>query len=112
MLATIPASIYADRWSRRSSAITGGIALAACMLTIGSLYASQAVHATWGAARWVVIVAIYLFAISYSTTWAVSFRVYATEIQPARTRAPASSLSLSANWVCLFSFSSSIGIFA
>ena len=66
---------------------------------MGSLYAAGAVHADHGAARWVVIVMIFLFALVFSGTWAVCFRVYVSEIQSPKTRAGAASLALSANWV-------------
>ena len=66
---------------------------------MGSLYAAGAVHADHGAARWVVIVMIYLFALIFSGTWGVCFRVYVSEIQSPKTRAGAASLALSANWV-------------
>lgn len=74
------------------------------MFVIGSLYASGRVHASHGSARWVVVAMIYLFAMVFSATWAVGFRVYVSEIQPAKTRAGASSLSLSANWVSSTAF--------
>jgi len=96
---TIPASIYSDKWGRRTSTIVGGILLTTCMLLIGSLYASNSVHGTYGAARWVVIVTIYVFAASFCATWAIGFKIYATEIQPRATRAVASSLAQSANWI-------------
>lgn len=70
-----------------------------CMFIIGSLYAAGAVHGDHGPARWVVIAMIYIFAIVFCATWAVSFRVYTSEIQPAKTRAGAASLATSANWV-------------
>jgi hypothetical protein len=69
------------------------------MFIMGSLYAAGAVHADHGAARWVVIVMIYLFALIFSGTWGVCFRVYVSEIQSPKTRAGAASLALSANWV-------------
>jgi sugar porter (SP) family MFS transporter len=99
---TIPASIYADRMGRRASTILGGLAMVAVMLLVGSLYASQTVHGDRGLARWVVIVCIYIFAIAFSITWAISLRIYSSEIQPAATRASATSLAQSANWVSLF----------
>ena len=109
------------------------------MLLIGSLYASESVHAATGAGRWgqyiflpflfeleqrklwlsipffpldsshdyanfkiylVVLVAIYIFVIVYSATWSIAFQIYSSEIQPPKTRAAASSLAQSANWVC------------
>jgi hypothetical protein len=110
LLVTIPALIFADNkhWGRRLASITGGVVQCFCMLTIGSLYAAGAVHANRGAARWVVIVLIYIFAIIFSATWAISFRVYVSEIQSSRTRAGATSLALSANWVSNLSLEPSL----
>lgn len=99
MLTTIPASIYSDRWGRRTSTLWGGVGLATCMLLIGALYASKSVHPDTGAGRWVVFVAIYIFVIVYSATWSIAFQIYSSEIQPPSTRAAASSLAQSANWV-------------
>jgi MFS family permease len=117
-VSTIPAFLLADKWGRRASTIYGGFVLSGCMLLIGSLYASDSVHATYGAGRWVVIVAIYIFALGYSTSkasvmlkssmrtftdiraaWAVGVKLYASEIQPISTRATATALSQSANCV-------------
>lgn len=95
-LVTIPAFLLADRWGRKTSTIVGGILQAGCMITMGSIYASGKGA---GPARWVVVVMIYMFAVVFSATWAVGFRVYVSEIQPPKTRAGAASLSLSANWV-------------
>jgi len=101
LVITIPALIFADhkRWGRRVSTITGGVLQFACMFIIGALYASKSVHSDRGAGRWVVIVCIYIFAIGFNATWAVTFRIYVSEIQSPATRAGASSLALSANWV-------------
>lgn len=96
---TIPAILVADRWGRRSSTIYGGLGLFLTMFLIGTLYASGSVHADHGAGRWVVIILIYVFAIIYSMTWAVGIKVYASEIQPPRTRAAATSLGQSSNWL-------------
>jgi sugar porter (SP) family MFS transporter len=99
---TIPASIYCDHWGRRTSTIVGGVLLTATMLLIGSLYAANVVHGDSGIARWIVIACIYIFACVYCATWAISFRIYASEIQPSSTRASATSLAQSSNWVRLF----------
>ncbi|KAJ5577484.1 uncharacterized protein N7459_006448 [Penicillium hispanicum] len=99
---TIPGLIYADRWGRRSSIIYGGIGLAVTMFVIGGLYAGHAVHSSTGAGRWVVIVFIYLFAVIYSLTWAVSVKIFAAEIHPQRTRASATTLAHSSNWLANF----------
>lgn len=85
---SIPAFLFADKWGRRNSAITGGIGLSACMFLIGALYAAGAVH-PHGAARWVVIVSVFLFGLIYSATWGIVGKIYATEIQPTHVRAAA-----------------------
>jgi len=101
-LVTIPAFILADKWGRRTSTLVGGILLSSTMFLIGALYASGVVHGTHGAARWIVIILIYMFALTYCTTWAVGIKIYASEIQPPKTRAPATSLAQSSNWVVNF----------
>jgi len=40
--------------------------LFACMAVMGMLYATENVHAGTGIGRWVVILMIYIFAITYS----------------------------------------------
>jgi len=72
------------------------------MFLIGALYASQTVHSSAGASRWVVIVSIYIFAVLYSLSWAVGIKIYAAEIQPQRTRASATSLAHGSNWATNF----------
>ncbi|KAJ5953541.1 hypothetical protein N7454_000437 [Penicillium verhagenii] len=101
-VATIPGTLYADKWGRKSSIIYGGIGLAVTMFVIGSLYAGNAVHTTTGAGRWVVIVFIYLFAVIYSMTWAVSVKIFAAEVNPQRCRAATATLAHSSNWLANF----------
>lgn len=72
------------------------------MCLIGGLYAANAVHGSFGAGRWVVIVSIYVFTVVFSMTWAVSIKIYVPEIHPSRTRASATTLGHSANWVANF----------
>ncbi|KAI4605130.1 hypothetical protein J4E80_010715 [Alternaria sp. BMP 0032] len=102
---SIPATLLADKWGRRTSAICGGIILSATMLLIGSLYAANVVHSD-GTARWVVIVSVFIFAIGYVSTWAIVGKIYASEIQPTRTRATTNSMatggSFLANWLVAF----------
>lgn len=99
---TIPGLIYADKWGRRSSILYGGVVMGVLMFLMGGLYAGNAVHKSTGAGRWVVIVCIYLFSALYSVTWGISVKVYSAEIQPQRTRASATTLAHSSNWVCNF----------
>ncbi|KAH8589609.1 general substrate transporter [Bisporella sp. PMI_857] len=99
---TIPATLYADQWGRRISTILGGLGMTATMFLMGGLYAGGAVYAGEGAGRWVVIVCIYLFAVIYCISWAVSMKLYAAEIQPQRTRASATSIAHGSNWITNF----------
>ncbi|KAK1073324.1 hypothetical protein LTR33_010029, partial [Friedmanniomyces endolithicus] len=43
--------------------------------------------------RWVVIVSIFAFALSYAATWAFVGKIYASEIQPGCTRAASNSVA-------------------
>lgn len=99
---SIPAMLSADRWGRRTSAITGGVLLSGCMWLMGILYAARAVH-PYGVARWVIVTLIFVFALSYCCTWAVVGKIYASEIQTAETRAAANctaqGLGFLTNWL-------------
>lgn len=68
MAVTVPATLWADKWGRRTSTLVGGTLITAEMLIMGSLYAAGQVQADGGASRWVVIVTIYLFAVTFSVT--------------------------------------------
>lgn len=98
---SVPAFLLADRWGRRTSAITGGIGLSGIMFLIGSLYAAGAVH-PFGIARWVVVVSVFLFGLTYCATWGIVGKIYATEIQPTHVRAAANcvaqGLGFFTNW--------------
>ena len=98
---SIPAFQYADHWGRRTSAITGGAILSGCMLLIGTLYATNSVHA-YGAARWVVVVLVFVFGLAYAATWGVVGKIYASEIQPAKTRAAANCIAQGLGFVRTF----------
>lgn len=96
---SIPAFLLADRWGRRTIVGIGGLLLAGCMLTIGSLYASNSVHKDSGIGRWIVIVLIFVFALSYVSTWGFVGKIYASEIQPGHNRATANALAQALNFV-------------
>ena len=74
------------------------------MFVIGSLYASENVHANTGIGRWVVIVMIFVFAVTYTATWAIVGKIYASEIQPVETRTAANSIAQGLNFVSRISF--------
>ncbi|KAI3397843.1 hypothetical protein diail_10244 [Diaporthe ilicicola] len=96
---TIPASLWADRWGRRTSSITGGVLITVLMVLMGTMYAADLVHGSYGPGRWVVIVSIYLFAVVYNATWALGIRTFLVESLPRKTRSSASSLGQCSNWV-------------
>ena len=102
VVVTIPATIFADKWGRRSSVVAGGLNMGIIMLLIGALYAAGAVHTNTGAARWVVIVAVYVYVVFFCVSWSVSCKVYAAEVQPQRTRASATNLAHGGNWITNF----------
>ncbi|KAI0805854.1 general substrate transporter [Xylaria sp. FL0064] len=99
---SVPGFLLADKLGRRTSAITGGVILAGCMFLIGSLYAAGVVHPT-GIARWVVIVSVFAFGLTYCVSWGIVGKIYASEIQPDHTRAAATcfaqGLGFFTNWL-------------
>lgn len=72
--------------------------LSSSMLIIGALYLSNSLHA-YGVGRWVIVGSIFGFALTYCATWAVVGKIYASEIQPARTRNEANSLAQGVSFV-------------
>lgn len=70
------------------------------MYVIGGLYATDSVHKV-GVGRWVVIIGIFVFALSYVGTWGVVGKIYASEIQPARVRGAANSVAQGLGFVSL-----------
>ncbi|KAJ7131665.1 general substrate transporter [Mycena crocata] len=102
---TAGSQIFQDKWARRTQMIGGGSVIAGCMLLMGTLYASNAAQTQAG--KRTLIALIYIFIAAFISTWAVVIRVIASEIQPKRTRAPATSLaqcfSWAVNWIIAFS---------
>ncbi|KAH0436169.1 hypothetical protein CcaCcLH18_04459 [Colletotrichum camelliae] len=96
---SVPAFLLADKWGRRTSAISGGVGLTCCMLLMGILYAAGVVH-PYGAARWVVIICVFAFGLTYCATWNIVGKVYASEIQPGNTRAAANCVGTGVNFLC------------
>ncbi|KAJ3837128.1 putative MFS sugar transporter [Lentinula raphanica] len=91
---TIVCTSFMDRMGRRISTIIGGIIMGCIICVIGSIYASGADS---GSGRWVIIVCLYLFLAAFGSTWALTTRVYASEIQPLHNRAAVSSIANSCN---------------
>ncbi|OLN86169.1 High-affinity glucose transporter 6 [Colletotrichum chlorophyti] len=98
MVVTIPGTIFADSWGRRTSTLVGGAGIAFLMFLMGGLYAADRVHPDTGAGRWVVIVSIYLFAFIFNGTWAIGFRASLVESLPRETRSSGAALAQCGNW--------------
>jgi hypothetical protein len=79
-------------------AIYGGFILSGTMLLIGSLHAANAVR-SYGAARWAVIVSVFVFPIGYVSTWAIVGKIYAPEMQPTKTRPTTNSMVTGGSFV-------------
>ncbi|KAI1766319.1 general substrate transporter [Hypoxylon sp. FL1150] len=99
---SIPAFLLADYWSRRAIVTIGGILLTGCMTIVGALYASDSVSNDSGAASWVIIVLIFVFALAYVSTWGIVGKIYASEIQPAHNRATANAMAQALNFFTNF----------
>ena len=99
---TILAVFMVDRWGRRASTIGGGLVMLGCMATMAMLHATGSVHSDRGIGKWTVIVTIYVFSTGYSMTWAIGLKLFASEIQPAATRATATSIAQGANFITNF----------
>ncbi|GAA5925973.1 uncharacterized protein JCM15063_005174 [Sporobolomyces koalae] len=92
---SIAGQFYINRVGRRTIWLVGGTATATCHLLLGSLYASGAARTPVG--KWIVIILIELFAISFSSGWSLITKLYTAEIQPSRTRSAASSVGQGCN---------------
>ena len=79
LVTTAIASPFMDRVGRKTLMVTGGAILAFALITIGILYASDAVAKAAG--RWTVIALIEVYVIAFSGTWAMCCRLYASEIR-------------------------------
>ncbi|KAK7053974.1 MFS sugar [Favolaschia claudopus] len=105
VILTAGSQFFQDRWARRTQMISGGSVIAGCMLLMGILYATGAAQTQAGGRT--LIALIYIFIAAFITSWAVVIRVIASEIQPKRTRAPATSLAQcfgwAVNWIIAFS---------
>jgi len=98
LVVSVPAFLFVDKWGRRTSAIAGGVTLSGCMFLMGTLYAAGAVH-PYGVARWVAIIAVFVFGLTYCATWGIVGKIYASEIQPGHTRAAANCVAQGLNYV-------------
>lgn len=69
------------------------------MYISGSLYVTDSVHAAGDPSRWIVIGLTFIFALLYVSSWGIVCKIYASEIQPAETRAAANSIAQGHNFL-------------
>ncbi|GAA5828870.1 hypothetical protein JCM11251_005903 [Rhodosporidiobolus azoricus] len=96
----IVGTFYIDRIGRRKIWLVGGTATAFCHFVLGILYASGAGYQRIG--KWVAIIMLELYAVSFTSSWSLVTKLYAAEIQPSRTRAAAASFGQGANQLVNF----------
>jgi len=72
LIVTIFAQLWVDKWGRRFPLVGGGLAISACFLAIGALYAShggiadEEVYLSGEGSQWAVIILIYMFVVCIS----------------------------------------------
>lgn len=99
---------FVDRTGRRRPTLIGGSVMAISMLTMGVCFAARGqqdedgISVRGSAAKWTIIVMIYLFVAAFSASWAVILRTYSAEIMPTRQRSRACALQQYVNWLANF----------
>lgn len=76
---TVAGTFYIDKVGRRTIWLVGGTATACCHFVLGILYLTGAAHGSVG--KWIVVVFLELFAVSFTSSWATVTKLYAAEIQ-------------------------------
>ncbi|GAA94610.1 uncharacterized protein L969DRAFT_49031 [Mixia osmundae IAM 14324] len=99
LVMSIIAQAFMDRIGRRTLILAGGSLITLEMALIGALYSSRTDSK---AALWTIVALIICFTATFASTWAVSIKIYSSEIQPARTRAAATSMAQAANQLVNF----------
>jgi MFS family permease len=109
---TVPALIFADKWSRRRTMMAGSVILAFWHFTQGSLmwahghYVPGGLHGVkpiaWKvdnpAASKAIIACTYLFVFFFSCTWGPMGWIYPPEVVPLYIRSKSVSLATACNW--------------
>ncbi|KLU91297.1 hypothetical protein MAPG_09818 [Magnaporthiopsis poae ATCC 64411] len=74
------------------------------MATMASMFASGT--GSGGPGGWTVVVLVFVYTLTYASTWGIVSKIYASEIQPGQTRATATALAQGAqflsNWLVAF----------
>ncbi|GAA6001436.1 hypothetical protein JCM10207_006666 [Rhodosporidiobolus poonsookiae] len=96
----IAGTFYIDKVGRRKIWLVGSAATSFTLYVIGILYATGGARTPVG--KWVVIVFIEAFAVSFTSSISLVTKLYAAEIQPSRTRAAATSFGQGMNQLVNF----------
>ncbi|KAL8389160.1 hypothetical protein RB599_010528 [Gaeumannomyces hyphopodioides] len=95
---SVLASLVADRFGRRTLVSVGGVVQALCMASMASMFAGGT--GSSGPGGWTVVILVFVFTLTYASTWGIVSKIYASEIQPAQTRATATALAQAAQFLC------------
>ena len=82
---------------RRPPLIWGGFVFSVALIIIAILHATHASDHRGG--QYAVIGLIFVYIVAFALSWAVVVRAYVAEIQPMRTRGPATALGQAVCWV-------------
>ncbi|GAA6028186.1 hypothetical protein JCM8097_006904 [Rhodosporidiobolus ruineniae] len=97
---SVAGTFYINKVGRRTIWLVGGSATAASHMFLGILYATGAARGSVG--KYFAMVGIFLFAISFTSSWSLVTKLYAAEIQPSRTRSAATSFGQGMNQIVNF----------
>eukprot|EP01113_Clastostelium_recurvatum_P047766 TRINITY_DN8576_c0_g1_i2.p1 TRINITY_DN8576_c0_g1~~TRINITY_DN8576_c0_g1_i2.p1 ORF type:complete len:552 (+),score=101.48 TRINITY_DN8576_c0_g1_i2:29-1657(+) len=97
--ATIPGIWLVERVGRKRCLVVGGLALGLSHLGVALFYGLSLRVQTSPSLAWGAVICIYLFTLSFASTWGPIAWVYQSEIFPLRVRAKGQALGTMSNWV-------------
>ncbi len=111
---TLIALFTVDRWGRKPLLIVGALAMAAAMLTLGTVFDLRLVSTTAGAsnpnASLVAVLAVIAFIGGFAMSWGPVTWVLLSEIFPNSIKGKAMSIAVAAQWIANFVVSTTFPI--